>query len=206
MDKIKKCKCGKEIAKRFNSTIQNKLCPKCTLLELHSKPSRSTETGVISKKEPKTTIYPTQKKKSSKSRKTKVMDLADLWFSRYIRVKHGIVVDGEIYSKDIITGKLYRASLIDCGHLHSRYFNATRFDPDNARPQNRSSNRFRGEADKPKFEQNLIREIGEERFQQLREKSKDNGKYGEIELQEIADKYRLLTKSLLKEKGAKGWW
>jgi hypothetical protein len=200
------CKCGRDIPKRYNSTIQNKLCPKCTLLELHSKPPMSTETGVESKNRGKANIYSSGKKNAVKSRKTKALDLADLWFSRYIRVKHGIVVDGEIYSKDIITGKLYRANSIDTGHYHSRYFNSTRFNPDNARPQNRSSNRFRGEADKPKFEQNLIREIGEERFQQLRDKSKNNGKYGEIELQEIAKKYRMLTKSLLKEKEAKGWW
>jgi hypothetical protein len=203
---MNKCNCGGDIPQRHNSTIQPKFCPKCALANLYKKAkegAKDQHRGTISGK---TSIYSTVKKKSSKTRKTNFMEIADTWFSRWVRITHGIVVDGEVYSKDIITGKYYRAKLIDCGHYHSRYFNGTRYEPDNARPQNRSSNRFRGEADKPKFEQNLIREIGEERFQQLAVKSKSNGKYGDYELKGIADTYRELVKELLTVKNAQKWW
>lgn len=84
---------------------------------------------------------------------------------------------------------------------------ATRYEENNCRPQNRSSNRFRGEADKKKFQDNLIREIGQEEFDRITKLAHSSEmKYGDIELKEIADKYRKLTNELVKKKGGNKWW
>jgi hypothetical protein len=204
---MKLCKCGGEIAKRYNSTIQNKLCPKCTLLEAMKKAPKSTETGKFKTIYSKTGICSSNKKKSSKSRISKNMDLADLWFSRYIRVKYSLPYLAQIVCRDIVTGKPYAAERIDNGHYHSRANMATRYEENNCRPQNRSSNRFQGEADKFKFQENLIKEIGQEEFDRIEKLARNSSfKFGETELKEIADKYRKLTNELLKQKGAVAWW
>jgi hypothetical protein len=191
------CKCGRALYTRPNSTIQNKLCPNCQL-----NAARRTETRQI-KSFGKNRCVAMGKKTGAKNS----LKNADMWFSRFIRVKHSVVRDGEIFCKDIITGKYYQTSNIDNGHYISRYHMATRFEESNCRPQNRSSNRFRGEADKFKFQENLIKEIGQDEFNRIEALARNSSfKYGEHELKEIADKYRRWTNELLKQKGAKKWW
>lgn len=199
-----KCSCGRTIPQRRNSTIQNKKCPKCTLLGSQAKKTynRTTIYG-------KTTKYTTEIKTRLKTSKkgSNYLELADTWFSRYIRVKYSILVDGEFYCKDIITGKYYRANNIDNGHFYSRYHMATRYEESNCRPQNRSSNRFRGEADKKKFQDTLIKVIGQDEFDRITKLAHSSEiKYGEIELKEIANKYRKLTNEIVKRFGGKKWW
>ena len=198
------CKCGRPVYQRPNSTIIKKLCPTCELKSVQgeSKPFRQsfrTMPGQSNAKD-KTGL----KKAKNKSY---YMKLADLWFSRYIRVKHSVNVGGECYCKDIITGKLYAANNIDNGHYFSRSHMSTRFDEDNCRPQNRSSNRFRGEADKEKFRINLIKEIGQERFDELEIRSRKTVfNYSLDDLKILADVFKIGTKEQIKLKGVKKWW
>lgn len=131
---------------------------------------------------------------------------ADKWFSRLVRLQNSVIVDGEVYCKDIITGKIYAARNIDCGHLRSRANMSTRYSEDNCRPQNRSSNRFRGEADKEIFQTNLEKEIGSERVKSLFEFNRTDWKFGMTELWIIAEECRYKVNQLLEEKQAKKWW
>lgn len=95
---------------------------------------------------------------------------------------------------------------MDNGHCFSRKYMATRYHEDNCRPQNRSSNRFSGEADHRKFEENLMKEIGQERFDEVKRLSYTTIDATLLFFEEIAEKYKALTNQLLKEKGAKKWW
>lgn len=198
------CKCGRPIYQRPFTTIKNKNCPTCTLKQASGKQ----ETGQKAKiwRIPGK-VSAGAKKGQKKPKERNPMKLADDWFSRYIRVKYSIVVDGEFYCKDIITGKIYKATRLDNGHYQSRRHMATRYDEDNCRPQNRSSNRFQGEADKEKFRTNLIKEIGQERFDAMEAKSRNPVfSYSRNDFVEIAETFRLATNELLKSKGGKRWW
>jgi len=146
--------------------------------------------------------------KRLKSAKTKSMNLADMWFSRYIRIKYHfqILTDGTVLNRCIITGTIKQAKFMDNGHCYSRENKLTRFEEDNCRPQNRSSNRFSGEADHYKFIANLTKEIGPERFNKIDELRKQSGIDSESYYLEQAEKYRLLTNELIKNLGAKKWW
>ena len=201
---MKTCKCGRSIYQRPNSTIIKKLCPTCELKAVQSenkpfKQSFRTMPGQSVAKD-KTGL----KKAKNKSY---YMKLADLWFSRYVRVKHSVNVGGDCYCKDIITGKLYAAKNIDNGHYFSRSHMATRYDEDNCRPQNRSSNRFRGESDKEQFRVNLIKEIGQERFDEMESRSRQTVNFCSADdLWKLAETYKQKVKNLLIEKGVKKWW
>lgn len=158
--------CGRKLYQRKNSSIPNKMCPNCQLIE-HTQ--RKPHIGPNYKKDRKY-IDDTEKVPKSSSRKAKkgsLMRSADMWFSRLVRVTHSIDVDGTLYCRDIITGNLYNIMNVDCGHYYSRRHMGTRYDLDNCRPQNRSSNRFMGEADKDIFRDHLIRQIGQQRFDSL---------------------------------------
>ena len=201
------CECGRTIPLNRFSTIQSKLCPNCTYKEAikHRQASPKATGGYFGTKADKCVIKKDGALKQSK-KGTNYLNLADTWFSRLVRVTYCTVIDGEAICKDIVTGKLYQANSIDNGHLISRANMATRFDLDNCRPQNRSSNRFKGEADKPKFQQNLITEIGQERFDSLIERSKLFNKIGKLELMELSEKFRNEVNQIIKEKSIKKWW
>lgn len=139
------------------------------------------------------------KPKRTKSEKSKAMDLADKYFSQYIRLSHCIVDRGECFCKDIITGKYRAIKDMDNGHYVSRDYKAVRYNPDNCRPQNRSSNRFRGEADKDKFKDHLLREIGQERLDEIEKSKRDYFADSTMTYNLIADKYRNLVNQLIKE-------
>lgn len=192
--KTRKCKCGRLLYKPHNSTIWPDKCPKCKMMdELNRKPEKNGKTGKTASKK--------------KSPHSCAMNLADVWFSRYIRLKYSVVAtDGTVLCKCIITGCMKPANEMDNGHCFSREYMATRYYEDNCRPQNRSSNRFSGEADHRTFEENLTREIGEEKFDELKRLSYTTIDATLLFFKEIAGKYKTLTNQLLKEKGAKKWW
>jgi hypothetical protein len=142
-----------------------------------------------------------------KSEKSKAMDLADSWFSRYIRIKyHYKIIGDEVYCRCIVSGTSENAKNMDNGHCFSREFKPTRFEEDNCRPQNRSSNRYRGEADHYKFIENLTKEIGDERFERINALRKETGEDNEAFYKEMACKYRKEVNRLLKELEIKKWW
>lgn len=162
------CECGKPFKPNYrNGILVSRKCPNCNLraIQKESKPKNDTlygpghKSGAEANKQPKT---PRQK----------MMKKADDIFSKYIRLKFSFMSGGELFCRCIISGRIYGIKNIDCGHCFSRSFKATRFEEDNCRPQNGSSNRFSGEADHYKFIKNLRAQIGEERFTRI-ERLKD---------------------------------
>lgn len=194
------CKnCGKEFSWYQRLTIKPKYCPNCTYKL------------AVSNSKGKKDIYTIKKIKSVKRRKTdkqKAMNRADKWFSIYIRIKYAYrIVNGEVICRCIINPNIIKhAKNFDNGHCFSRRFLLTRYEEDNCRPQNRSSNRFSGEADHYKFRDNLKKEIGEERFNRLDELRKQEGEDTVEFYLEQADKYRKLVNELVKQKQIKKWW
>jgi hypothetical protein len=204
-----KCKnCGAEF--RWvpgNSTIKPKFCLRChnkMLLERSNLSRNKTSTY-------KTGKYANKKNnglKRRKNEKERARNNADKWFSIYIRIKYAYrIVNGEVICNCIINPNIIKhAKNMDNGHCFSRKFLSTRYEEDNCRPQNRSSNRFSGEADHYKFRDNLKNEIGEEKFNRLDELRKQEGTDTEDFYLKQADKYRKLVNELVKQKQIKKWW
>jgi hypothetical protein len=191
-----------------NSTIKPKLCMRCYNKSMLEKSTFARK----NKFEHKVSKYTFQKenpgKRRKKSPKSLAMRRADNWFSRYIRCKYHfqILTDGTVLNKCIITGVVKEAKNMDNGHCFSRKFILTRYEEDNCRPQNKSSNQFSGEADHYKFIDNLIIQIGEERFNRLDELRKQEGQATTQFYEEQAEKYRELTNEMVKELKIKKWW
>lgn len=196
------CKCSKVFKPSYrNGLLQSRDCPNCRLkasykevkpkeVQLHPKFAGVSKTPV----------------KRLKTDRQKAMDRADKVFSQYIRVKFSFVSGGELFCKDIITGKLHGIKLVDNGHCMSRKFKALRYWIDNCRPQNRSSNRFSGEADHYTFIDNLKAEIGEERFDLL-ESMRNDVVHDSVDFYRMNfELYTLLLKEELKQKGVNNPW
>lgn len=99
---------------------------------------------------------------------------ADRQFSRFIRLRDAI--PGGAF-KCISCGQYKRIEQADCGHFHSRKHMATRFDERNAHAECRACNRFSADH-LIKYQENLIRLIGEEEFDRLniRARASSNGR------------------------------
>lgn len=199
-----KCSCGREIPRRANSTIQAKKCPKCTYEDMFKKQRKGpgsilrTETGKLS---------PVKKKTVNKPKNSSYwMKQADMWYSRYIRLVKSQIIDGEPYCEDIITGKIYHAKNLDAGHMIGRGNMSTRYYDDNVWPQNRSSNRFRGESDKGIFQSHVLAEIGIERYNDIFAAEKKRIIKGTYQLDQISELYKTLVNKIIKEKNIKKWW
>lgn len=205
-EKLKCQDCGREFRWIPNSTIYPKRCRMCENRRLLERSSFARN----NKKDDRTSKYTSPGKKPAKRGKTdkqRARDRADEWFSRYIRIRYGqILPDGTVICRCFITGKIMDARRIDNGHCFSRKFLLTRYEEDNCRPQNRSSNRFSGEADHYKFRDKLLSEIGEERFSRLDQLRQQEGSDTEQFYREQADKYRVLTNQIVKSKNIKKWW
>ena len=200
-----KCACGKSMAKYYyNSTIKRKLCPRC---EMMGKLDGSTEhiSRELAIKARRGTTRTSNRKKSPKSL---AMDNADLWFSRYIRIKYNYrIQDGEVYCQCIVDPSVIKlAKNMDNGHMASRKYLTTRYYENNCRPQNRSSNRFSGEADHYTFEDNLKKQIGQEGIDEIHRLRKEVGNDSEAFYKEQSDKYKKLVKQMIKEYGIIKWW
>ena len=197
---------------KFNSTIKNNPNnQECLICKNKKILAQSTLYDKNKRSSFKTNKYTRKGQSSNKRTKTprqKAMDLADKWFSLYIRIKYNYKIqDGEVFCQCIINpGIIKLAKNMDNGHCFSRDSKAIRYEEDNCRPQNRSSNRFSGEADHYKFIENLTKQIGKERFERL-----DNLRKTEIEDNENfykiqAEKYKKLTNQLVKKYSINKWW
>lgn len=191
--------CSKPFTPSYrNRLLTSRLCPNCRLKSL-VKPKGvqfASELGKVAQ----------TKEKRPKTPRQIAMDKADKVFSQYIRVKFSFESCGELFCKDIITGKLYGIKSVDNGHCFSRSFKSTRFWLDNCRPQNRSSNRFSGEADHYTFIDNLKAEIGEERFSLLESMRNDEVRDSEEWYRSNYETYNLLLKEELKTRKLKSPW
>lgn len=199
------CSCGKNFRAIYDfktGILKSKKCPNCVLrAKLVTKSNGHDKTYAQKPDRLKSA------RKTGKNPKQRAMANADKWFSRYIRINYGFPVgNGEWMCKCIVTGRMGLAKNFDCGHYISRKYKTIRFEEDNCRPQNRSSNRFSGEADHYKFRENLIKDIGIEKVERIERLKDEEGEDNEIFYREIADKYRMLTNELIKKCNIKKWW
>lgn len=189
------CNCGRKTYPRYNSTIIPDKCPTCQLKDA-TKSQKTIKSFPVEK-------FNTSAKKKRSSRQ-KAMDNADMWFSRYIRLKYSIEIVDDLFCKCFTCGKLHSIKNIDCGHYIGRGEKHLRFNEDNARPQCKKCNRFK-QGEHKLFHSNLIKEIGFEKVDQLLQIQLYPGEDNEIFYREQAKIYREKFNQLVKEKGGNPW-
>lgn len=177
----KYCECGRIIPQRYGTTIQMKKCPACTFKE-------ATE------------------KAKSKSGKSAAMKTADLWHSRYVRMKYSFpdVSGKELLCKCYTCGSIKPIKIAECGHYHGRGIKATRYDENNSRPQCTRCNKFLSGCHTA-FEKHLTEEVGVEVVEELKELTRAYFKSTEAFFREVANKYRKLFYEQVKIKGINPW-
>lgn len=190
--------------RKFNSSIF--VCPTCLIEQnkalLRQAHSKAGKTTTNKEKVARNALDASKKKKTPRQR---AMDRADMWFSRYIRLFFSFESDGVLLGKCYTCGKIGSITSFDCGHFQRRGSKTTRFDPSNARIQCRKCNYFRsGEFEK--FEINLIKEIGQEQVDYLKQLSQEIGEDNELFYREQAAKYRKLFKQLLIDRQTSDPW
>lgn len=196
--KDKFCACGRKLYQRPNSTIQPKQCPNCLLKNLTSGDTEATNKGLSKKKHNSVS-------KNKKSAKSKAMELADKWFSRYIRLKYSFVQNGKAICICYTCGTPKAANNIDNGHWQRRGYKTTRFNENNARPQCKQCNYYRSGMPEI-FEHKLIKELGTNEVEKLKYLAQQIGEDNQIFYKEQSDKFRELTNKIIKEKGIIKWW
>lgn len=120
----------------------------------------------------------------------------DKEFSLYIRLRDAMP-NG--YFRCISCGQTKPFAQADCGHYHSRRHMATRWDEDNAHAECRSCNRFRADH-MIGYRENLVRKIGQMRFDKLAWKAAQTRRWTDFELQELIKYYKALNKKMMAEK------
>lgn len=120
----------------------------------------------------------------------------DKAFSRYVRLRDS----SGGYFKCISCGQIKPYEQADCGHYHSRRHMSTRWDEDNAHAECRACNRFRADH-MIGYRENLIRKIGQMRFDKLAWKAAQTKRWTDFELIELTKYYKALGDKLSKEKG-----
>ena len=186
-----KCKtCGNEFRWYPNSTIKPKLCRVCTNRKLLERSNFSS--GSFSKE--KTVRTPSVKVKAVRSdrsaSKNNMRDRADAWFSRFVRIKYLYTVsNNEAIAKCYTCGKIQTSRYLECGHWQRRGYKSVRYDPNNARPQCKKCNYYRSGVPEV-FEINLIKEIGEDKVQELKSLAQQDFKDSMDFYRQQSDKYR----------------
>lgn len=150
--------------------------------------------------------YRRKKKKKDEStpskRVKKDVDLVaklDRVFALYIRLRDAMPSG---YFKCISCGQIKPFEQSDCGHYHSRTHMGTRFDEQNCNAECRACNRFSADH-LISYRENLIRKIGQGRFDYLAVKAKSTKKWSDFELKLMIKHYRELVVRLSIEKGIK---
>lgn len=111
----------------------------------------------------------------------------DKIFSQYIRLRDAL--PGGEYFRCISCGKIKKISQADCGHFISRYHLSTRFDEDNCHAECKYCNRFDGNH-LLGYRVNLIRKIGQKRYDLLFVKKNRICKISDFEYQALIKHYK----------------
>lgn len=138
----------------------------------------------------------TEKVATKKKRKPNLVAKLDRIFSKYIRLRD-VMPNG--YFMCISCGRIKPYEKGDCGHFFSRKHMATRFDEDNCSAECRSCNRFSADH-LASYQVNLVRKIGQNRFEKLVWKHNSTKKWCDFELEEMIEYYTKQVKELLKVK------
>lgn len=126
------------------------------------------------------------KKRKGKTERQKAVDRADRYFSLYIR------------ERDRRCVVCNTTELLTCGHLITRSFYATRWDPMNAFGQCKGCN-FRHEHDPHPFTAYFLRRYGEEVYLELQRKSHEPYKITTPGLRELGDYWKAEWEKLKQE-------
>ena len=137
------------------------------------------------------------KKKRPCSVRTLIVKL-DKVFSLYIRLRDSRAF-GYRGFKCISCGQIKPFAKADCGHYYSRKNMATRFDEDNCHSECSFCNRFDA-SHLIGYRENLIKKIGQQRFDLLRVKSNQTKKWSAFELEELIKYYTALVAKMESEK------
>ena len=123
----------------------------------------------------------------------------DRVFALYIRLRDAMPGG---YFKCISCGQVKPFEQSDCGHFHSRRHMATRWDEQNCHSECKFCNRFSADH-LIAYQANLIRKIGQGRFDLLQVKAKSTKKWSDFELKLMIKHYHDLVVRLSIEKGIK---
>lgn len=123
----------------------------------------------------------------------------DRAFAMYIRLRDAM--PNGLF-RCISCGKIKPFEQSDCGHYHSRTHMATRWDESNANAECRGCNRFSADH-LIGYRENLIRKIGQGRFDLLQVRAKSTKKWSDFELKLMIKHYHDLVVRLSIEKGIK---
>lgn len=118
----------------------------------------------------------------------------DRIFSRFIRLRDTKAWDFK-YGRCISCGRIKPYDQLDCGHFHSRIHRNTRYDEDNCHCECRFCNRISADH-LIAYQQNLIKKIGQERFDLLMVKAKMPCKRSAFELELLIKEYEKKVKKL----------
>ena len=153
-------------------------------------------------------MFPIRRKKKSPSqfpiskpkRSPNLIKRLDKVFSAYIRVRDAMP-NG--YFRCISCGQIKTFDKADCGHYWSRSHMATRFSEDNCSAECSYCNRMTGGEHMIGYRENLIRKIGQSRFDYLTVAHNQTKKWSDFELQAMIDHYRKEAKRIASEKNIK---
>ena len=130
------------------------------------------------------------------------MRLADMYFSRYIRLCHSL--DGECTC--YTCGNIEPIKEVDNGHYQKREHKAVRYHENNCRPQCKTCNgdvKHNGKQDE--FRVNLSHEIGEDLVIEIELLARTTIKTNTVFFRSIADEYRVKLNELQKKLKVKYW-
>lgn len=130
-------------------------------------------------------------------KKTDYVRKLDNVFSLYIRLRDAMP-NGMI--RCISCGQIKTFDKFDNGHFHSRTHMATRWDEDNCHAECKFCNRFKADH-LIGYRENLIRKIGQQRFDALTWKASQTKQWTDFELRGLIKYYKVLCDKLKKEKG-----
>lgn len=139
------------------------------------------------------------KSKVSKPRKPNLVKKLDRVFALYIRLRD-VMPNG--YVRCISCGNIKAFEDVDCGHYHSRTHMGTRFDEQNCNAECQYCNRFCADH-LDKYAINLVKKIGQQRFDMLRVKAKTPKHFMDFELEQMIEHYTREVKKLSTLKGIK---
>lgn len=135
---------------------------------------------------------------NSKAALSAAVTRLDKVFSLYIRLRDSKAFGYKAF-KCISCGQIKPFKMADCGHYFSRRHMSTRFDEDNAHSECSFCNRFNSEH-LDGYRDNLIKKIGQQRFDLLKAKSQQAYKYSKFEIDELYKHYKEETDKMLKDK------
>lgn len=146
-------------------------------------------------------MYYLKKKKGEGAKKSNLSSLVkklDKEFSLYIRLRDSKAFGFKAF-KCISCGKIKPFEQADCGHYFSRVKMSTRFDEDNCHCECRRCNRFSADHLEG-YRENLIKKIGQPRFDVLRYRSNQTKKWSAFELESLIKYYKEQNKKLKENK------